>query len=228
MSMLKEGATTTILESLGFFLPAIYIPSYARSLGISPLFSTIILALLNSSSVIGAISLGHLCDRMHVTTVILLWGLASSFPVLVLCAAVYGLFAGGFSSIWTGMYRCVQSRNPHAKMRTLMGLFSAGRGIGAVMSGPVSELLLAYGGLEWGGEKIGFASRYGSLIFIRVLVRSMDWFVLGLGRGNREVLDKCVGAIFLGRKRYVNRILRCGRSSLACTKENIQTRSLTI
>jgi hypothetical protein len=96
-----------ILESLGFFIPAIYLPSYARSLGLSSTASTVILALLNSFSVVGAITLGHLCDTLHVTTVIgistlgstssvlLLWGFGANLPVLVVFAAVYGVFGRG-------------------------------------------------------------------------------------------------------------------------------------
>ena len=129
-----------ILESLGFFLPAIYLPSYARSIGLSPLSGTVLLALLNSFSVVGAITLGGLCDRLHVTTVVgvstigstlsivLLWGFGSNLPLLMVFAAVYGVFAGGFSAIWTGMYKEVREKNPEAGMGMLMGLFSAGRG----------------------------------------------------------------------------------------------------
>ena len=49
--------------------------------------------------------------------------------MLVVFAAVYGGFAGGYSAIWTGMYKAVQEQSPEAGMGTLMGLFSAGRGI---------------------------------------------------------------------------------------------------
>lgn len=165
---------SNILESLGFFIPAIYIPSYAHSLGLSLVSSTVILALLNSFSVLGAISLGHLCDRLNVTTVIgistlgstlailLLWGLATNFAVLIVFAATYGVFAGGFSAIWTGMFKEVQKGSPEVGMGVLMGLFSAGRGIGAVLSGPVSEVLLRYGGFV--GARAGYATSYGALI----------------------------------------------------------------
>jgi MFS family permease len=131
---------SNILESLGFFLPSIYLTSYARYIGLSPIASTVILALLNSFSVIGAITLGHLCDRLHVTTVIgistlgstlavtLLWGLSSNLPMLVLFAATYGIFAGGYSAIWTGMYKEVRKQSPEVGMGALMGAFSAGRG----------------------------------------------------------------------------------------------------
>lgn len=47
-------------------------------------------------------------------------------------------------------------------MGILMGLFSAGRGIGAVVSGPVSEVLLKRGG--WEGGVAGYGGLYGGVI----------------------------------------------------------------
>ena len=47
-------------------------------------------------------------------------------------------------------------------MGILMGLFSAGRGIGAVVSGPVSEILLKRGG--WEGGVAGYGGLYGGVI----------------------------------------------------------------
>lgn len=170
------------LESLGFFLPAIYLPSFARALSLPSIASTVLLALLNCCSVIGAVALGHLCDRMpaiyvialstlgSTLSIVLLWGLASSLPSLVVFAAVYGVFAGGYSAIWMGMVREVQRESRGAKTTTLMGLFSAGRGVGAVLSGPVSEVLLGFGGFGTEGDgargkvMISYETQYGALI----------------------------------------------------------------
>jgi len=60
----------------------------------------------------------------------------------------------------------VQRGNKEARMGTLMGVFAAGRGGGAVVSGPLSEVLLARGRLKGGsGEKrFGFGTEYGVLI----------------------------------------------------------------
>jgi len=47
-----------------------------------------------------------------------------------------------------------------------MGLFAAGRGIGAVLSGPVSEVLLRNDHLGAGGEqaRFGYQTEYGVVI----------------------------------------------------------------
>lgn len=52
-----------------------------------------------------------------------------------------------------------------AKMGTLMGLFAAGRGVGAVLSGPISEVLLDKT-RAWGNdnELFGYGTKYRVLI----------------------------------------------------------------
>jgi hypothetical protein len=170
-----------ILESLGFFLPSIYLPSYTASLS-PPLPSytgTLLLALLNLFSVFGAIFLGYLSDRFHIVNVILLstlgstlsvfllWGFASNLGILVGFVIMYGFFAGGFSALWTGMYKEVRKTgDAKAGMGQLMGIFAAGRGIGAVCSGPVSEVLLGVmkGKGFGGGEGYGYGGKFGVLI----------------------------------------------------------------
>jgi MFS family permease len=121
--------------------------------------------------------MGHLCDGLHVTTVILIstlgstisvflfWGLGVHLHLLVLFAVTYGFFAGGFSAIWVGMMKEVQKGCPGSRMGTLMGVFAAGRGIGAVASGPVSEALVArWRRKDGGGMGFGYRTEYGRLI----------------------------------------------------------------
>jgi MFS family permease len=138
------------------------------------MIGTLLIALLNSFSVIGAISLGHLSDIWHISTVVmlstilttipvfLLWGLSTSLPSLIAFTLMYGIFAGGWSAIWAGMIREVQRRDKNAGFGVLMGLFSAGRGIGSVVCGPVSEMLVSYGGLH--NAVGGYGTEYGLVI----------------------------------------------------------------
>ena len=64
------------------------------------------------------------------------------------------------------MMKEVQRVSGDAKMGTLMGLFAAGRGIGAVLSGPASEVLLRKDNLRTGGgqARFGYQTKYGILI----------------------------------------------------------------
>ena len=164
-----------IFQGLGFFIPSIYLPTYAQSLGLSALASTLTVSLSNTTSVVGAVILGALIDHLHVTTVIaistigatasvfLLWGLANSLPVLCLFALVYGLFAGGFSCSYTGIIKEVQRRQPGTEPGMVFGFLAAGRGIGSVVSGPLSEALLST--RPWEGDaKLGYGTGFGGLI----------------------------------------------------------------
>jgi MFS family permease len=169
-----------ILKGIGFFLPAIYLPSYAQSLHVPTIAGTVLLATLNIFSVLGSISMGFLCDHLQVTTVIsistigsvlsvfLFRGFATKLPLLFLFAASYGFFAGSFSAIWSGMMKEVRRVSRDAKMGTLMGLFAAGRGIGAVLSGPVGEILLRKDNLNGNDDgeaaRFGYQTKYGVLI----------------------------------------------------------------
>jgi MFS family permease len=188
-----------ILEGLGFFLPAIYLPSYAQSLHLPTIAGTVLLATLNIFSVLGSISMGFLCDHLQVTTVIsistigsvlsvfLFWGFATKLPLLFLFAATYGFFAGSFSAIWSGMMKEVQRVSRDAKMGTLMGLFAAGRGIGAVLSGPVSEILLRKDSLNGNddgeGAKFGYQTKYGVLIVFTGVSALFGLLCFGAKRG---------------------------------------------
>ena len=167
--------TGNILESLGFFIPNIYLPSYARSLGLTSVSGTVTVSLFNTTSVFSQVILGFLSDRLHITTVIListvgatisvflLWGFSTSLPLLCIFSLVYGLFAGGFTSTYTGSIKEVIRADDRAEQGLVFGLLAAGRGIGSVVSGPLSEALLSE--RPWVGEGLlGYGTGYGALI----------------------------------------------------------------
>ncbi|KAF4310953.1 mfs monocarboxylate [Botryosphaeria dothidea] len=81
--------TGNVLQSLGYFLPAAYLPSYAtRALALPARTGTLLLALLNATSVPGGIVLGMLCDRPRMTRRALL---VSSLPSAVAVLCCWGL-----------------------------------------------------------------------------------------------------------------------------------------
>ncbi|KAK0622954.1 major facilitator superfamily domain-containing protein [Immersiella caudata] len=171
------------LEAIGFFLPGIYLPSYASSvLGAANFPSALSVLLLNVASVFGCVAMGSLIDRLHVTTCILLstagatlgtfllWGFSSNLAVLYVFAVVYGLFAGSFTSAWPGIMREITSvsgsgRDGERKADPSMvfAFLALGRGVGNVVSGPLSEALVKR--YPWRGEAFsGYGSGYGGLI----------------------------------------------------------------
>ena len=78
----------------GYFIPSIYLPTFARSLSLSPSTGTLHIALVNAAGVFSTISMGMLIDRFHVTTAIqlstvgaaisdfLFWGFSTDLPLL--------------------------------------------------------------------------------------------------------------------------------------------------
>jgi MFS family permease len=163
------------ISSLGYFIPSIYLPTFARSLGLSPSIGTLLVALINASAVFSTIAMGWLIDRFHVTTVILLstigasisvflcWGLSTALPLLTIFSLLYGFFAGGLVSTIAGMVKLIKQKDASADVGTLLGLLSAGRGIGAVVAGPLSEKLLE-GKLWQGSAGEAYGSGFGTLI----------------------------------------------------------------
>ncbi|KAG5986719.1 hypothetical protein E4U52_008318 [Claviceps spartinae] len=180
-----------IVQGLGFFLPGIYLPTYALSLGASRFASALTLLLLNVATTFGCAAMGSLTDRLHVTTCLmisalgaglgtfLLWGFATSLPVLFLFCIIYGLFAGPYSTAWTGIMKQVtmemSTRRPSTVGSTpgggantfdptmVLGILSTGRGIANIVSGPLSQALIK--GMPWQGQAFGgYGTGYGPLI----------------------------------------------------------------
>ncbi|KAL8797302.1 MAG: hypothetical protein Q9195_000456 [Heterodermia aff. obscurata] len=164
-----------VLEGLGYFMPSIYLPTYASSIGLPSLDATLAVSILNCASIIGTILIGSLTDHLHITTVILisatgsalsvflLWGFALARAMLYIFAFAYGIFAGGYTATWTGCLVEIQRESRDAEAGVIIGMMAATRGIGAVISGPLSEqLLMIRPGRGWLSGAYG--SEYGVLI----------------------------------------------------------------
>ncbi|KAL2181351.1 major facilitator superfamily domain-containing protein [Thermothelomyces heterothallicus CBS 202.75] len=186
-----------VVEAVGYFLPGIYLPSYARAvLGARPLPSVVAMMLVNVANWAGCVAMGWLIDRLEVTRcflvsslgatlgTLLLWGMSVNLPVLYLFCIVYGLFAGSYSAAWPGIMKEITSRPPpspppsdgstdgsghgheHGSLADpsmVFAFLAMGRGIGNVVSGPLSEALVK--GMPWQGHAFGgYGSGYGGLI----------------------------------------------------------------
>lgn len=68
-----------------------------------------------------------------------------------------------------------------ARMGTLMGVFAAGRGVGAVASGPLSEVLLKYTIGAGKGEGRGYNGEYGVVIVFTGVSALLGLICLGNG-----------------------------------------------
>jgi predicted MFS family arabinose efflux permease len=164
-----------VIQGLGYFLPSLYLPSYTTSLGLPPIVGTLSVALINAASVAGTIIVGHLIDRIHFSTVLamisvlavfavfVVWGFGVSAPAIIVFSLLYGASAGGFSTTWTGNIKAIQS-TIGGDSGIIIGFLSAGRGIGAVASGPLSEALLSSAQNFKDHATWGYGTAYGSLI----------------------------------------------------------------
>ncbi|KAM0507764.1 hypothetical protein ACHAPB_002458 [Verticillium nonalfalfae] len=189
-----------IVEALGYFLPAVYLPSYAQTfLGAAPFAAASTLLFVNVASVFGCVAMGHMVDRLPVGHCLLvssigaavgclmLWGFASSLPVLYVFCAVYGLFAGSYTSAWPGVMTSIVERE-RGKGRgvdpiLVFGCLASGRGVGNMVSGPLSEALIE--GKPWMGDAgFGYGSGYGTLIVftgVTAALGGMSWLWKRIG-----------------------------------------------
>ena len=166
-----------VFQSLGFFLPTLYIPAFALSLGFPDFTGPLALALFNLAFCFGAVLIGTLVDRFHVTVAIsvstigqmiavfIFWGLSTSQIMLYFFALLFGCFGGGFSATWSGCVNALQRQEPsgHIDSGLIVSLMAAGKGIGAVISGPLSEWLLSID--TWQGHAgYAYGSGYGVLV----------------------------------------------------------------
>ncbi|KAF2819411.1 MFS general substrate transporter [Ophiobolus disseminans] len=164
-----------IFEGFGYFVPSIYLPTLARTLGASSPISALTLILINVTSVFGCVVMGGIVDRWHITTcillstigstlsVFLLWGFSTSIPLLLVFCAVYGLFAGSYSTTYAGIMKTLKTTEQGTDSMMVFAVLAAGRGIGNVACGPVSEALVRAG--DVGGIGL-YASEYGPLVLL--------------------------------------------------------------
>ncbi|KAF2739745.1 MFS general substrate transporter [Polyplosphaeria fusca] len=187
--MLQIG---NILQSLGYFLPSTYLSSYAvQQVGTSTTVGTVVLAIVNVTSVPGGIVLGSLNDHFPVTLAILIsslgsalavfffWGFASHVTLLTIFSITYGFFAGGFSSTWSGVLTDLKQQSPALDTGFIFGLLAGGRGIGNVISGPLSVAMMTKDGWLGGGKHWGYGGEYGAIIMFTgatSLLGGWGWF----------------------------------------------------
>lgn len=146
--------SSNVAQGLGYFFPSLYIPSYASSIGLRNTEGALLLALMSVLQVAGQLTFGFLSDRkisvnllLAISSVIAaaasfaLWGMAHSLTPLVAFALVYGFFGAGYVAMWARMSTTI-SADPTAT-NMVFSLFCFGKGIGNVLTGPLSGSLIS-------------------------------------------------------------------------------------
>ncbi|KAF7195815.1 MFS transporter asaE [Pseudocercospora fuligena] len=185
-----------IVQALGYFLPMNYLPSIAEALNLNSTLGSLTVLAVNLGSVFGCLSVGALVDRFEVTTVILGVSFLSGLAVLVVLgfsitiaplfifSLLYGLTASAYSTSWGGVIKKVQRRHEGTDANLVFGLLAAGRGVGSIISGPLSESLLASQRMWQNAATSAYSSQYGPIIIFSgttALVGGLSWFVRKAG-----------------------------------------------
>ncbi|KZP31560.1 MFS general substrate transporter [Athelia psychrophila] len=142
------------VQGFGYFVPILWLPTFASNLDISDSNSSLTLAVLNGASVIGRLAMGYVSDTVDpwllgLTTLgssalatFVLWGfLSNSFAGLLAFGLVYGIIAGGWTSLWTAFLRPIV-KDDISLATSLFGYLLLSRGIGNIASTPISNALL--------------------------------------------------------------------------------------
>ncbi len=161
------------VQALGYFLPMNYLPTIAQEFGIGPTLASLTLVLINLGSIFGCIAVGALVDRFDTmaimlgvsmlagTSVLIILGFTVAVPPLFIFSIAYGVTASAYSSHWGGLIREVQKAHEGTDANLIFGLLAAGRGVGSIISGPLSESLLMRS-REWhDSASSAYSSEYG-------------------------------------------------------------------
>jgi MFS family permease len=179
-----------IVFSSGYGLPQTYLPSYAKQvLNLPSAQSSLMLALFNLPGIVSCVIFGMLGDGNSIfgcytptpstvtfvsaigsaLSVFLIWGLAPQYGVagLAVFSAIYGFFAGAYSSTWGGALKEIEreaiSHNEVVDTGVVYGLFNGGRGLGFLFGGLAGVELVKSGAVQHTNH-YGYGTEYGTVI----------------------------------------------------------------
>ncbi|KAH8817240.1 major facilitator superfamily domain-containing protein [Xylogone sp. PMI_703] len=145
---------SVLVQGLGFFIPPVFLSSYATSVGLSSVKGALLLAIMSISQVLGQFTLGYMSDKklsvsflaifsslIAAIASLIFWGFAKSIPLLMVFSIVYGFFAFGFGTLRTAMGQAV-SDDP-STFFTTYSIFAFLQGLGNVLVSPISSALLS-------------------------------------------------------------------------------------
>ena len=175
-------ALANLLQALGYYLPFIYLPSFTTDLGRAPNWSALVLSVTNLAQVFGEVGFGKLSDKVHVKYLVIvspsfaslsafiLWGLfaAKSMVALLVFSFLFGFFGSGFLALWARMGTLFGEKDAQMVYSTMC----FGRGIGSIVSGPISSRILSHSGTA--SSKLGYgAGKYaGVVLFVGACMAS--------------------------------------------------------
>jgi predicted MFS family arabinose efflux permease len=174
---------SNIWMGMGYFFPALFLPSYATLIGLDATKGALLLTLMSISQVVGQFTFGYISDKtvplnalivvsssIAAIVTLSLWGLARSLAPLACFAVVYGFFGAGYTAMWARMVTAI-SDAPSAS-QAMFGLFCFGKGVGNILTGPISAGLL-----KWSQSSTG----YGHGMYQAVVIFTGVCLILSAG-----------------------------------------------
>lgn len=149
---------STVFASLALFVPFVFLPTFAVTLGASPVAGAALVGVIGMTSVLGRIALGGLADRLGrlrtyqacfavLAASFPLWFAAGSYGMLLAFAIVLGIGYGG----WIALQPAVVAEIFGLRgLGGVVGLVYTAGAVGALLGPPAAGLLIdATGGYRW-------------------------------------------------------------------------------
>ncbi|RDW95022.1 hypothetical protein BP5796_00785 [Coleophoma crateriformis] len=186
-----------IIQSAGYFLPGIYVATFAQALGLSAWEGISLTATLNICGSFSSLAIGKLSDVCNVpniviasmaaqsVSVLLIWGLADNMAHLSIFVIIYGLVAGGFTSIYSGMAREIRRDCPNMSDTWMMGILSSGRGVGPILCSIITLTLFTSNPEDT--IKEGYGSPYEGFILFSGMTGLLGVAVVCLAKWKRWI-----------------------------------------
>lgn len=166
---------STLLASLALFVPFVFLPTFATTVGASPVAGAALIGVIGVTSVLGRLAIGALADRLGrirtyqgcyalLALSYPIWFVAGSYPTLVAFAVVLGIGYGG----WIALQPAVIAEAFGLRgLGGVVGLIYTAGGIGALVGPPVAGALIdASGGY---GVAIGLSGSFAAAAFLALL-----------------------------------------------------------
>ena len=148
---------SSLLSSMGLFVPFVFLPAFARDYGASEVAAATLVGLIGGASVVGRLGLGAFADRMGVVKLyqlcylvvglsFALWLLAYSYAVLVIFALVLGVGYGGYVALSPAVIVHLFGTQ---RLGSVMGALYTSGAAGVMMGPPVAGLIISHSGYRW-------------------------------------------------------------------------------
>ncbi|KAI9031444.1 major facilitator superfamily domain-containing protein [Hyaloraphidium curvatum] len=141
-----------MMASLSFFVPYVFVPLYAGSIGIPPTTASVIIGLMNALNAVGRIVMGFVADYfgamntwllniwLCTMSILLIWTNASTLGLLIFFAVWFGFTGGAFTSLYPlNAAKIWGAQGAAALMGVLFTSLIPGGLLGAVLGGAILD-----------------------------------------------------------------------------------------